>query len=289
MNKNIIKIGIPIIGLAAIIIFVAATQKPINKLSSELRIEPFDFKSYVGQYIADSIEGQTIDASKIGYDKLYQIISTEASITSSTAGGQYPLLSSQDAEECFENAFKAYYSMFGADANRLFSNSSWGEGELTRIKAESQRLLSLRGCDSAKDSLNHYINYVNGYYSAIKLLNQSRYCNSASGYEQYVSSARPYNTFPYSNNSRLRNIASNVSSNARDGWRNSITQYVENICINSNDKYGSYNDFYSGDFQKAYEKISEYNSKFNTNWGADLKSKLNNKDTQVKSFFNSNR
>lgn len=286
MNKNIIKIGVPIMVLVSIIIIIATTQKPINKLSSELSIEPFDFKAYVDNYISDSIEGQTCSASKNGYDKLYKIISTESSITSTTENGQKPLLSPQDAAECYENAFQSYFSIFGPEVARLFSSSTWGEGQLSRIRIESQRLLSLRGSESAKDSLNHYINYVNGYYSATKLINRSRHCSSAGDYERYLNSARAYNTFPYNNNSKLKSITTKVANNAQEGWQKSITKYVESVCDRSCDYYNSYIEFYSGDYQNAFEKISEYNHKFDTTWGDNLKSKLNSKDTQVKACFN---
>lgn len=286
MNKNIIKIGVPIIVLFAIIIIIANTQKPINKLSSELSIEPFDFNAYVDHYISDSIDGQVCSAAKNGYDKLYQIISTESSITSSTPESKGPLLSPQDAEECFENAFKAYFSIFGSDANQLFSKSSWGESELSRILNESQRLLKLNGSESARDSLNHYINYVNGYYSTKDLIKQSWHCSSADDYERYLNSARTYNTFPFNNNSNLKDITSKVANNAQEGWRNSITNDVERVCEQSCDYYSTYNDFRSMAYQKAYEKISEYNDKFNTTWGANLKSNLSSKDSQVKDYFN---
>lgn len=288
MNKNAIKIGVPILVLGGIIAIIAATQKPIEELSSDLRIEKLDFNSYVDRYIHDSISGNpNLEAMK-GYIHLYDIIATESSISATNASGHKQLLDAQDAEECYERAFSAYFSIFDADANRLFSSSTWNDNELSGVKNTAQSLLTRNGSRSALDSLNHYIEYVNGYYAAVKLISQSRYCSGANSYHDYGNRARLYSVYPYSNNSKLSDIVSDVSENAQTGWRNSIIDYVDRICNHACYYYNSYEDFYQGDYPSAYNKIKEYNSTFKTTWGSDLKTKLESKNAELRNHFSNN-
>ena len=288
MNKNVIKIGVPILVLGGIIAIIAATQKPIEQLSSDLRIEKLDFSNYVDKYISDSISGKPNSEAMQGYVHLYEIISTESSVFATTKSGHQQLLDAQDAEDCYERAFSAYFTIFGVVANRLFSNPTWNENELVGIKNTAQSLLTRNGTQSASDSLRHFIEYVNGYYAAVKLISQSRYCSSASYYNNYCNKARDYSIYPYSNNSRLKTIVSDVSENARTGWRNSITNTIDGICSHEGYYYNSYDEFYQGDYQSAYNKIKEYNSTFNTTWGSDLKTKLDNKNAELKDYFSNN-
>lgn len=286
MNKNIIKIGVPVLVLGGLIAIIAATQKSIDTLSSDLRIEPLDFNSYVDGYISDSIKGQPNSAAQVAYNHLYDVITTESSISAKTPSGSTQLLSAEDAADCYGRAFTAYYSIFGAEANQLFSNTTWSDQNLRAVKTTAQMLMTRQGAKKSADSLNHYIEYVNGYYSAIDLIDQSNYCSGANSYSNYLSKAKQYLGYPYKNNSKLKNITSEVSENAKTGWRNSITKEVDNICRRECSYYNSYSEFYQGDFQSAYNKIGDFNSAFSSSWGGDLKTKLEEKNTEIKTFFN---
>lgn len=285
MKKNIIKIGVPFLVLVGIITLIISTQKPIEELSSDLRIEPFNFNSYVEKYITDSINGKTLDEARQKYNNIYDIISTEASVELKNSSQHSRLLEAQEAEELFSNAFKAYFMIFGNDADHVFVGQSWNESDLNKIKMESQRLLSQKGIQLGKDSLNNYISYVNGYYAATKLIRNSQYCSGVNSYNDYCARTTAYQKYPYINNSRLKNISTEVSSNAREGWRSTIERYVNDICNHPNTYYSSYDDFYNGDLTSAYDRIKEYNNTTNSSWGKDLKSKLNSRDSELKTYF----
>ena len=194
-------------------------------------------------------------------------------------------MEAQEADELFSNAFKAYFTIFDNDANQVFVSQTWNESDLNRIKSESQKLLSQKGGLLGKDSLNNYISYVDGYYEAIKLIYNSQYCSGGKSYENYCNKAAVFQKYPYINNSRLKSISTEVSSNAREGWRSSIKKYVDNICRQSDAYYSSYDDFYNGDLASAYDRIKEYNKMTNSSWGSDLKSKLNSRDSELKQYF----
>lgn len=285
MNKNIIKIGIPILVLGGLIAIIAATQKSINTLSSDLRIEPLDFDRYVDDYISDSINGHPNSAALVAYNHLYDVISTESSISAKTPSGSKLLLSAEDAADCYGRAFTAYYSIFGAEANQLFSNTTWSDQNLRAVKNTAKMLMTRQGAKKNADSLNHYIDYVNGYYSAIDLIDQSKYCSGANSYSNYFSRAKNYLGYPYKNNSKLKNITSVVSDNAKTGWKRAITREVDNVCRRDCSYYNSYSDFYQGDYQSTYNKIDEFNSAFNTSWGDELRTRLGNKNTEIMKCF----
>lgn len=286
MNKNIIKIGVPVMVLCGIIAIVAITQKPIDELSSDMRIKPLGFNAYVDKYIKDSVDIRPKSASCQGYQKLYEIITTETSIMVTRNSEQDSLISSGEAAILYERAFQAYYSIYDNDASQLFASSTWDESKLSEIKTEAEDLSQRKGISSsASQNLKKYIEYVNEYYSAIGLIKRSRYCSSASEYNSCCNKAKSYQVAPYSNNSKLKNIAKDVSDNAQTGWRNSITNFVEMVCGRSCSYYSSYEDFYNGDYLSAKNKINEYNNTFDTSWGRDLKNKLDNKNVEIMQCF----
>lgn len=256
MKKKTLKMMVPIIMLVAIVVIVALNQKPITELSSDLHIEPLNFNAYVNQFISDSIKGQTSGTAKANYDILYQIIKTEASIiTASSTQSSIPLLSAQDAEELYAKAFSAYFPIWMDATDRLFASPTWSNSTLSNIKSESERLLALEGSSGGRDSLMHYIDYVNGYNAAEKLIRYSKYCNSADSYDSYCSRAKDYQGYPYKNNSDLNNIKSTVEENARNSWRSSIENKVESVC-----KIDNPNKFYSL-YNESFDEIKDYKTK----------------------------
>ncbi len=287
MKKTLIKIGLPFIVLAVIFAVIISTQKPIEELSSDLRINSFNFNNYVETYISDSIKGKPLIVAQSGYDHLYDIINTESSIELTDSMGNHPLITSQEAEELFTKSFKAYFYIFGSEVNRFFSNSEWKDSELNKIKTECQRLLAKQGTTFAKDSLNNYTKYVNGYYSARRLIRNAKNCSDKSTYEDYCKRARSYKCYPYNNNSSLVNIVSTVSNEAISGWQQAINDAVNNLINKPNYDFGTYSNFYT-ELQSVFSKITDYNNTFNSSWGSDLRAKLNNKDTVVKQFYQNN-
>lgn len=287
MKKTLIKIGLPFIVLAVIFAVIISTQKPIEELSSDLRINSFNFNNYVETYISDSIKGKPLIVAQSGYDHLYDIIKTESSIEVTDSIGNHPLITSQEAEELFTKSFKAYFFIFGSEVNRFFSNSEWKDSELNKIKTESQRLLTMQGTAFAKDSLNNYTKYVNGYYSAKRLMRIAKNCSSKSSYEDYCKRARSYKCYPYNNNASFANIVSSVSNDAISGWQQAINDAVNNLINKPNYDFGTYSNFYT-ELQSVFSKIADYNKTVNSSWGSDLRTKLNNKDNVVKQFYQNN-
>ena len=269
--------------LCAILAVIVITQEPIEKISSDLTIRPFDFNAYVDKYIEDSISGNPREQAFREYERIYDVISTEASIMATQGAKKVSLLSSGEADDCFERAFKAYYSIFERDADQLFASSIWNG--LGGVKEGANDLMQRRGISTLEsEKLKKYVKYVDGYNAAKKLISNSRTCKNGDSYDYYCRQADQYKGEPYKNNSDLKNIVSVVKNNAMESWRNSITNYVNAVYRKS---YGSYNEFYNGDYINAYNKIKEYNDKINPNWGGDLKKKLAEKDQDVKNNLTS--
>lgn len=300
MKKNIIiKISIPILVLVGIIAIVFKTIKPIEEQEFQY-IEQHDFVSYVDRYVADSIEGKSIRRARYGYEKIYDIIETEDSIEAYIAGSikKEQLLADKDAKECYRKAFKTYFSIFAKNANTCFQSSVWNENELNQIKLESQNLRGRIGVlKSQSDSLKRYERYVNGYYSALKLIRRSQNYrdnrwadgNPAKYYRGLCEEAERYESYPFKNCTDLSSIVSDVKQYARESWKKHIENYVEEICdINPPAFYNSYDDFYSV-MTTAYRKIQEYNGEFKTSWGEELKEKLEQKDEKVSDYHKRNK
>lgn len=288
MNKiNIIKIVVPIVVLGGILAIIIATQKPVEKMSFQ-HIDPFDFNAYVDEYIADSIINYPRAVSEKAYENLYEIIATESSIMATNISGEKEqLLSQTDAEDCYERAFKAFFSVFSNDANRVFGGSSWSNIDLNNIETSAKDLLNRKGISSSQnDSLARFIKYVGGYNSAIKLLYNSQYCSNLRQYNSYCEKAKAYSGYPYQNNSKLKNMASDVAGNARNGWQSSIESKVNDICGRHPSDYNSHNEFYENYYKPAYDNIEDYCNKFNTSWGEASKKKLDKKNTEVRDFYN---
>ena len=285
MKNIIIKVVVPLMVLVGIITFIISTQKPIEELSSELNIKPFDFKNYVDNYISDSISGKQIKEAQARYNQLYAIITTEASITIRTdSTGNSSLLDPQSAEEYYAKAFSSYFDIFRHDADKMFTNSTWDKNSRDFIKEEAKRMLTLQGTAVRKDSLEHYISYINGYDNAIKLIANAKYCSGKSGYDHYTMQAAEYKGYPYKNNSQLANILTDVKQNALDGWKKTLETITDELCKTSNYKFDSYDDF-NKLYRAVYDRINEYPN--TPAWTKKLKNQLEEKDIQVKEYFKS--
>ena len=269
MNKKIIKIGVPILVLVIIVIIIAVTQKNINPLDGQ-RIESQEFETYVGQYIADSISGQTLANAQRGYQTIYDIIETETTISAKTSSGSTTLLSAAEADDCYKRIFDSYYTIYEQTANRLFSSSTWNANELKEIRNDANDLLKRQGTSAKKDSLNNYVKYVNGYYSAKGLLNKSKHCTNLNSYQNLCNEAKKYKKYPYTNNSELKNIQRTVSSQAKGSWKRHLDKEVSNLC-------GMDNTSFNDNFSRVNAAIKEYESKFGNESCSDWNDKMYNR------------
>ena len=272
--KTTIKILVPLLVLAGIGAIIISTQKSINELHVK-PIEQHDFKAWVSQYAADSISGQSYADAKSHYAMLYDMITTEASVIASDGQTSSPLIDAKGADTCYESAFAAYFPVFANRADNFFRGSDWPAGDRRSIKEEAESLKKRQGkSQSHLNSLNNYINYVDGYDKCKMIIRKAQSCRSFETYD-YVS--KNYSKFccnPYNHCSDLNGISS-AKQTAATTWRNYISQEVREV-YNRN-YYGDYSDFES-DKKRLESMIEQYQRNVDSYWGSSEKNQLREKD-----------
>lgn len=277
--KTVIKVLIPLLVLAGLGVIIFTTQKSIDEMHSG-SIDKHDFKAYVSQYAVDSIQNQSVDDARIQYAKLYDIITTESSITVTDSNGTALLLDASDADECYQDAFDAYYPFFRNQADRLFNSSTWNPTELKNIKSEAEDLVNRKGVDQRSDSLNLYIHYVSGYYNCKSLIQSAKSCSSRSTYLFVKKHFSDYLCYPYNKCTDLRDV-SFARQTAENAWKSSIEKEVGRI----RDKYyGDNTSEFDSDRKKAEDRIDEcYNEIRDYSWKT---SQMNILTTKARSVYN---
>ena len=273
--KKTIKVQVPLLVLAGIGAIIFSTQKSINELHPK-PIEQHDFKAWVSQYAADSISGQSYEKAKSHYAMLYNMITTEASVTASDGQTSSPLIDAKDADTCYKSAFDAYFPVFANHADNFFQRSVWPAGDRRSIKEESKSLNKERQRLSQPplNKLDNYISYVDGYDKCKMIIRKAQSCRSFETYD-YVS--KNYSKFccnPYNHCSDLNGISS-AKQTAATTWRNYISQEVREV-YNRN-YYGDYSDFES-DKKRLESMIEQYQRNVDSYWGSSEKNQLREKD-----------
>lgn len=274
--KTAIKIIVPLLVLVGIMAIIISTQQSINELHSKA-INPYDFKAYAAHFSADSIGRQSTDRAREQYDRLYDIITTEASVTITDSSGSHVMLSNADAEDCYKNAFNAYFNIFRDYSDDVFRSSSWPDSKLNKIRNEAIRLSnkSRKGSRDGVDSLNRYVAYVNEYYRAKGIIYAAKSCRGLNVYNKVYSYCQNfhYRRYPYCNNADLRPIASAVQT-AQEKWQTSLKLRVE--AFEKKDYAGDYTTFSSDQVQLILD-INEYQRYFSSSWGNAEKTRVNAK------------
>lgn len=275
--KLILKILIPVLVICGILVLVSVMRKTNEEFVAKYSITPDDFKASANWIAEDSIRNMSIDVAMSNYNALYNRILVESEITSFHVDGDTSkLLDAQVSSDCYEDAFNAYWSVFGAMANEVFSGSEWDENDLAFIKNESLGLKAKKGSDKKVDSLEKYIQYVEGYHTALQAFSNAQNCKTAIMYEDVVNKVKKYNVKPYTNCSKLKNNIAKAIQDARKSWGNNIKNYVKSVCSK---KYSSYRDFKPYQ-DAAYRNIKIYKEKTGQkNWGQDLAHKLDSCQT----------
>lgn len=263
MNNKIIKGIIIAVVVGGILAAVFLSMKHVSP-SNIKKVESFDFVAYIEQAAGQSISAAApADAAK-AYNNLYAEVQTEAAIQCSTATSlDTTLLTAAQAEDCYQMLFEAYFPKLRSRADNLFAASVWSDSERRFVKEESERLKQMNGTSSRSDSLNNYVNYVNGYDTAMRLLNNARYCRNSTSYNNLRSQAERYCQWPWSNASTIgTSFKTTVGERAKTGWYNSIGQSVRSFDRRDANYYiGSYNSL-DNDYTSIYDAIVDYSSTF---------------------------
>ncbi|MBP5540538.1 MAG: hypothetical protein J6X88_02705 [Bacteroidales bacterium] len=260
MNTKIIKIAVIVLVVTGFVVYSILNLHSIDNMSF-LKVEPFNFSTYVDQQAAETIKDQPKQSAQNAYLQLYQEISTEASLnhTTSSNPSPAPLLSQNDAKECYTTIFLAYFSVFRQWADAVFQSNNWNSRNLDQIKSEADSLRNYQGVTRpALDSLEKFSSYVVGYRKAYNLLYAP--CSRKATYDNLCNEARSYCVYPYRNNGSIGpDFANKVGNAARQKWHKSITDEVNDFARH-NDYYYNSQDALDYDYTVIYDRITEYGS-----------------------------
>lgn len=277
--KTIIKILVPLLVLAGIGVIIFTTQKSIDEMHSKV-IERHDFKAYVMQYASDSIQNQNIGEAWNNYLKLYDMIKTEASvIVTDSQSATSPLLAASDVDECFEEAFGAYFPVFRDFADNFFRGSNWSSSDRNRIKNEAKDLKGRSGSSIRSDSLTRYIQYVDGYDACKRFISNAKYCSNLNTYKNICNHYTDYLRYPYHNCTELNDIR-NARQTAETSWKTSIEKEVNRII---GENYCDYTYRFNTDRENIEKRIDVFynNTNGNYSWANNQKNSLSNKAREV--------
>lgn len=272
MGNKILKVFLPLVVLAAIILVVVRAKRSIDNMAPA-DVKPFEFGMYVGNLIQANLEGKPYAEAKNEYCRIYDIIKTEEFLkTTDSAGITQPLLPDTTVQRCYQRAFIAYWPAFEGMVEGVFKYDwSYKTNLLDAIKDEAIALKDCTGSDVRNDSLDHYVNYVNDYNAARSFVDNIS-CSSKNRYNELLSQKDTYKKkYPLRNNNSLVSDLDDVPSNAKTKWRSSVMYSVKTVCDKS-DLEG----FITAK-NKCVEKINEYNGQFPNDElsYAETKKKLN--------------
>lgn len=230
MLNRILKIVLPILVLVGIGLVVLKTQKNIERIQPT-EVQPFDFGAYVDSLVKTDLKGKPYSEAKDQYRRIYDIIQTEESIVVTDTMGTRQLLSDSLSNNCYGRIFMAYWPIFESEVEGVF-NSDWSykTDRLPDIKEESRFLKDQKGSSRCVDSLTHYMSYVDYYAKAMETVRKAKTCTSSTAYNNLVKDAKVYNRYPISKNTVLHKQLNEVPAEARNHWRDYISDRVAKAC-----------------------------------------------------------
>ena len=259
MGNKLLKVFLPLLVLAAIVLVMVRTKKSIDSMAPS-DVKPFEFSVYVVDLIQADLEGKPFDEAKDGYRRIYDIIKTEEFLkTTDSTGNIQPLLPDTTVRNCYQKVFLAYWPAFESMVEGVFKYDwSYKIDQLNIIKNEAVALQSLNGSDMHRDSLTHYIEYVDKYDEANGFVTNIS-CNSKKKYEELLDTKEAYRKkYPLCNNSNLVGKLDEVPVKAKAKWRSSVIGSVNAACEKS-----ELDDFI--DAKKYCEnRINEFNKYFSS-------------------------
>lgn len=230
MLNKILKIVLPVLVLVGIGLVILKTQKNIERIQPT-EVKPFDFGVYVDNLVKTDLVGKPYSEAQDKYRRIYDIIQTEESVVVTDTIGKRQLLPDSLSNSCYGRVFMAYWSIFESEVEGVF-NSDWSNktDRLPDIKAESQFLKGQKGSFRCVDSLTHYMSYVDYYAKAMETVRKAKACTSSTSYNNLVKDAEVYNRYPISKNAVLHKQLSDVPVEAKNHWRDYISDMVTKAC-----------------------------------------------------------
>lgn len=258
--KNIaIKLLALIVVLGGIIAIVVTSQKRVERMATQT-IEPEDFTSYIQRQTNTALLPVSLQDARKPFEQLYAEVKEERAIVCITSDGeQSSLIESRIADSCYSILFSAIFPKIQNYGDPIFKTSTWAAAEMAALKKDAQWLQQFEGGQEyMKDSLTHYINYVDGYHAAIQLLKNSSNCSDGASYVRKIKSAQEYEKWPWKKESGIGSDFSNkVASRAKDAWAGSISRSVDNFVKSSSSDYTDIDDLNEA-FVKIDNRIKEY-------------------------------
>lgn len=234
-SRIVLRLTVTLLALAVIFTIVHLYNREIPKPDLK-QLDPFEFRTYVEKLINENVvPSQNKNEAQRAYNRIYEIIEVEASISVRDTSGLHPLIENLDAEDLFVNLFEAYFFPFYMpDANSLFGQSSWPSNRLNEIREEAIKLQEKHGTESGADSLRNYIGYVDGFENGKDLLNnRSNICKNRSDYDSLWKEAAEYEEYPYYNLALFKDIKSTVRDKAKRKWYSNVNDYVYGVNANA--------------------------------------------------------
>ena len=235
MGNKILKVFLPLLVLAVIIVVLIRTRKPIEDMTPST-IKPFEFVGYVDSIIHADLEGQPYAQARDEYRRIYDIIKTEQCIVATDSSGlQNSVLSDSAAQACYRVAFDAYWPAFEGMVEGVFK-SDWSNktDQLNVIKNEAKSLQKREGSATRNDSLKRYMDYISDY-TAINNFASNVSCNSSKRYDELLANRNLYKReYPFCNNTSLVSKLDEVPTKAKTAWKANVEWYVEKTCLAPN-------------------------------------------------------
>lgn len=215
-----------VIAVLCFIGYIISTNNKVTNVTELVQqpVERYDIDAHVDSCCLVIACAASIAESKTAYEKLYKELDVLNSIQLSDGS---PFC--DNMSELYMNASHSYSVRFQRYADDFFQGSTWsGVGV---IKNEAESLRKREGINQIDaDSLSHYINYADNYYSFVKRLKALDTCTCAETYNTDFSS---YNKYPYNNLSSLQDRVRKAKQTAKIAWQESLTREINVFLLTS--------------------------------------------------------
>lgn len=245
-KKNIIKLLLVAVSIAGLV-YLGVDQ--FNKVgTSEDHIDYYDMAGD----IKSDIDSLSTSWEATSYNSFRDVLA-DIDVTSGMHG-----LEENDAKQ----VLSLTNTVFTEAANSYFKQSTWSEGELSKIK-------HLAGYLNNADITE----IVDGYFGAKSVIANSKSCTSQSAVDNCISKANSYNKSPWSNCQNLKEGLTSVRTNALESYTTRTLIPLCNRLINYKTSYRYFDEF-DADYQKVkagndyLQKKSFVSSTFKSKYGA---------------------
>lgn len=223
MKNKFIKVTILIFVMAGITAAIILTQQSISRFAANQSIESFEFENYAKQMVDENIIGSASTA-KLQYVEIYDIIKTENSVQTNEG----KIISQTVADECYNYAFRAYWNIYDNELSKYFNKSQkeWKISKRNEISKELKDLKGRYGSSNNSSDIEKYEKYLSNYKKALDIIENSTKCTDYTSYNKVCSEYQQYQKSPYINATNLADSLKNVSTNAKNSWKNYIVNEI---------------------------------------------------------------